>query len=86
MQETQLLISVGTNDSTYAIHRGSQLTYNVRCSFDRKVSVTSGIGAEVLEKEIVFIKKGDSNFTAEMTINTNNFFDTKAPTPLQARK
>ena len=49
------------------------------------MNVSTGVGVDVKDREMVFIKSVDTNFTVEMVVHNNDFFDTRASLPLQVR-
>ena len=77
-----MILTVGSNDAISAVYRGSTLTYILRCRFERRINVSTGL-TNVKEKEMVFIKDIKTNFTIEMVIHVNEFFDTRASLPLE---
>ena len=77
-------VSVCKNDATNTICRGSFLTYQLKCRFDRRLNVSTAEGVNVTEKKsLVVEKEGKTNFTAQMKFYTNDLYNTLAASPLQ---
>ena len=76
-------VSVCENPYT-VICRGSSLTYQLACKFDRRLNVSTAVGVNVTDKEsFVFDKAAKTNFTAEMKFYDTSMFTTPSTPPLQ---